>query len=125
MSHLPRHIVHVTFPSGYTIEVMRWSNHMGMRVTMPPQPGQDGHCGNANNNAADDTTDRIRARVGYGVPQSQSLFRAYMPAVPGKRENLDDCPAAKKIQAQQECQAAGRSDLHACMFDACFAGKQY
>merc|ERR1719215_1431662 len=109
MGHLERHIVHMALPGGVTVEVMRWSNHINLRITMAPRAGQDGHCGNANNDPADDTTDAIRARIGMGVPQGESLFRTYTPAVPGKRETLSDCPPAKKAQAEQACRAAGRT----------------
>jgi hypothetical protein len=124
MGHLQKHIVHASLPGGVKVDVMRWSNHINVRITMAPDAGQDGHCGNFNGNPADDTTEAIRARIGLGVPQAESLFRAYVPAVPGKKETLADCPAAKKVQAQQACQAAGRTD-ESCVFDACFAGSQY
>mmetsp|Transcript_107527 Transcript_107527/g.269741 ORF Transcript_107527/g.269741 Transcript_107527/m.269741 type:complete len:110 (-) Transcript_107527:360-689(-) len=104
---------------------MRWSNHINLRITMSPRPGQDGHCGNFDTNPVDDTTDQIRARIGMGVPQHMSLFRAYQPSVPGKRETLNDCPPPKRAKAEQACRAAGRTDMDACTFDACFAGTQY
>merc|ERR1712039_1128973 len=62
MGHLERHIVHMPLPGGVTVEVMRWSNHINLRITMTPRAGQDGHCGNFNNSPADDTTDAIRSR---------------------------------------------------------------
>merc|ERR1719188_2513592 len=111
MGHLDKHIVHIALKEGVKVEVMRWSNHVNVRITMAARPGQDGHCGNFNGNPGDDTQDAIRARIGLGVPQGESLFRAYMPAVPGKRETLADCPPAKKAQAQTACTAAGRTDM--------------
>jgi len=129
MSHLEKHIVHASLTSGVKVEVMRWSNHVNLRIVMTPrQGGQDGHCGNFNGNPADDTTDTIRARIGMEVPQAESLFRFYTPyhpASPGKRKTIADCEPAKRAAAQQECHTAGRTDMDACMFDACFAGEQY
>jgi hypothetical protein len=125
MSHLQRHIVHMALPAGVTIEVMRWSNHLNLRITMTPRQGQDGHCGNFDGNPADDNTDAIRARVGLGVAQSESLFRTYQVSVPGKRETVNDCPPDKRTAAEAQCKQAGRTDLQECIFDACFAGPQY
>lgn len=125
MGHLERHIVHVSLPGNVQVHVMRWANHINLRITMPPKPGLDGHCGTFNGNPGDDTTDAIRTRIGLAVPQSESLFRSYLAAVPGKRETVADCPADKKAQAAAACQAAGRTDTDQCIFDACFAGTQY
>jgi hypothetical protein len=126
-SHLQRHIVHMTLPNSVQVQVMRWANHVNVRITMPPAAGQDGHCGNFNGNPGDDTTDQIRARVGLGVPQGESLFRAYQPAVPGQRRSINDCEATKRAAAQQSCAQAGHMGemLDGCIFDACFAGAQY
>merc|ERR1712146_738661 len=113
MGHLQRHIVHVSLPGGGKVEVMRWSNHINVRITMAPRPGQDidGHCGNFNGNAADDTTDAIRTRVGMGVSQAESLFRAYQASVPGKRPSIDDCEPRKRDMAKAACGKAGRKDI--------------
>merc|ERR1719284_1077021 len=111
MGHLQRHIVHASLPGGVKVEVMRWSNHVNVRITMAPRPGQDGHCGNFNGNAADDTTDSIRTRVGMGVSQAESLFRAYRAPLPGKRPSIDDCEPGKRQQAQAACEKAGRTDI--------------
>ena len=53
------HVVHITMPSGVQVEVNRWNepgegSYINVRITMPSQPGQDGHCGNFNGNPADD-----------------------------------------------------------------------
>merc|ERR1719476_1018073 len=50
-SKYPRHIVHIDFPEGLHLQVMRWANHLNIKVTMQPRvEGQDGACGNFNNN---------------------------------------------------------------------------
>ena len=53
------HVVHITMPNGVQVEVNRWNepgegSYINVRITMPSQPGQDGHCGNFNGNPADD-----------------------------------------------------------------------
>merc|ERR1712157_515219 len=55
------HVVHITMPGGVQVEVNRWNepgegSYINVRITMPAQPGQDGHCGNFNGNPADDGT---------------------------------------------------------------------
>jgi hypothetical protein len=73
---LQKHIVHVSFPDGTQLEVMRWANHLNARVAMSRPGGfADGVCGNFNGNAADDTEDAIMARLGGRVPPNE-LFSA-------------------------------------------------
>ena len=53
------HVVHITMPGGVQVEVNRWNepgegSYINVRIEMPAQPGQDGHCGNFNGNPADD-----------------------------------------------------------------------
>jgi len=127
-SHLDRHIVHMDFPSEKLhIQVMRWANHINVRISMPQTAGIDGHCGNFNADASDDTTDQIRARVGLSVVQGESLFRAYLPAVPGKKITVDDCPAAKRPHADATCRQGNLvgDKLTACVIDVCFGGDRY
>merc|ERR1711933_523247 len=127
-SHLDRHIVHMDFPSiKLHIQVMRWANHINVRISMPPIAGQDGHCGNFNERPSDDTAEQIRARVGLSVVQAESLFKTYLPAVPGKKVMVDDCPATKRPHAEALCKTgklAGEK-LKACIFDVRFGGDRY
>jgi hypothetical protein len=128
-SHLKKHIVHMTLPNGVQVQVMRWSNHINLRLTMAPIAGMDGHCGNFNADPGDDTTEQIRTRVGLGVAEPQSLFRNFQASVPGPRKHLGDCPADKRAKAEQACKTAHPHitgvALTDCAFDACFAGEQY
>merc|ERR1712146_823344 len=100
---------------------MRWANHINLRITMPPHAGQDGHCGNFNGDSADDTTDKIRTRVGLGVAEAHSLFQHYQAAVPGKKVSITDCEPAKMIAAREKCIKSGRKDIDQCTLDGCFA----
>jgi hypothetical protein len=125
MGHLQRHIVHMSLPGGVKVEVMRWSNHINVRITMAPHAGQDGHCGNFNGDSTDDTTDTIRTRVGLGVSEADSLFRHWQAAVPGKRVAITDCDPAKAMAARAQCKKAGRTDIEQCTLDGCYAGQQY
>merc|ERR1719282_811686 len=62
------HVVHLSLPMGVNVQINRWTEasegkYINAKITMPAVPGQDGHCGNANGNAADDERLQIRARV--------------------------------------------------------------
>mmetsp|Transcript_121029 Transcript_121029/g.314322 ORF Transcript_121029/g.314322 Transcript_121029/m.314322 type:complete len:540 (+) Transcript_121029:73-1692(+) len=128
-SHLQRHIVHMALPSNVQVQIMRWSNHINLRITMPPLPGIDGHCGNFNQNPGDDTTEQIRDRIGLSVPQGESLFKTYQAAKKGQRKTVNECEAPKRAKAEEDCKKAfpgiAGMKLTDCTFDACFAGKQY
>merc|ERR1712087_792523 len=69
-------------------------NYINAKITMPAQPGQDGHCGNFNNNVADDDRLQIRARVGTtGVAAGELLFPGpKTPVVVGNRPDINNCP---------------------------------
>lgn len=41
-----RHIVHMELPLGVRLTVLRWGNYVDFRLSMKPQPDQDGGCGN-------------------------------------------------------------------------------
>jgi len=128
-ANLDRHIVHMDLPQGVHLQVMRWANHINVRISMPPM-GQDGHCGNFNGDASDDSTDQIKARMAAGIPQGQLLFRTMTPNNPsGNPPNLEDCPAPKLATGEAECKKSNpnmnEDELFACKFDYCFGGEQY
>merc|ERR1711941_167393 len=74
------HVVHVTMPGGVSLQINRWNEpnegrYINTKITMPPQPGQDGQCGNFNGNVVDDSRMAVRARMGKnGVPQDELYF---------------------------------------------------
>lgn len=130
-SHLPRHIVHMPLPHGVHIQVMRWAQHINIRIEMNAKVGQDGHCGNFNQNKDDDTNVLITERVGNHVLQQDCLFTNGEVKVQPlqKRYSLDDCPADKLERAKQLCmedrpESEGEL-LEDCTFDVCFGGDQY
>eukprot|EP00428_Durinskia_dybowskii_P001338 CAMPEP_0170289586 /NCGR_PEP_ID=MMETSP0116_2-20130129/44861_1 /TAXON_ID=400756 /ORGANISM="Durinskia baltica, Strain CSIRO CS-38" /LENGTH=514 /DNA_ID=CAMNT_0010541025 /DNA_START=1 /DNA_END=1545 /DNA_ORIENTATION=- len=129
-SHLAKHIVHMDLPLGVHIQVMRWSHHINVRITMTPaEGGQDGHCGDFDGDASDDTTEQIVERIGHSVMREELLFHEYLALSKVKRLTLADCPAARRESARSACVAA-RADMHgpelaSCVFDACFAGMRY
>jgi len=129
-SHLEKHIVHVSLPQGVHLQVMRWSNHINVRISMPSTGEQDGHCGNFNGDASDDSTDQIKTRMAAGIPEADRLFRTVTPnKSQGQRPPLASCGASKLAEAQEACDKANPDmsdeDMHTCLFDYCFAGKQY
>jgi len=129
--HLEKHIVHMELPLGVHLQIMRWANHLNVRITMQPREGgQDGSCGNFNGNAADDSTAAIKGRIGQRVAASDLIFNVPAQVGPGgKHVTVADCVQQKREHATQVCkakqpQAAGEL-LESCIFDVCFAGDQY
>jgi len=127
------HIVHVQLPLGVNIQVNRWTldtegDYINVKISMPQQPGQDGHCGNFNGNAADDDRLQIRARVGKtGVDPTQLLFHTKTPVVVANRPDINDCPADKLDQAEEICKKHEHHFIPsaACLIDVCFGGKHF
>jgi len=130
MNHLERHIVHVNLPSDVHLQIMRWSHHINVKITMlPAEGGQDGHCGNFNDEASDDDTESIMARVGNTIDRKELLFHTYLKTSEAKTLTLDDCPRTKLEEAAKTCKQArpdikGR-DFETCKFDVCFGGDAY
>eukprot|EP00405_Crypthecodinium_cohnii_P017962 CAMPEP_0206445786 /NCGR_PEP_ID=MMETSP0324_2-20121206/15727_1 /ASSEMBLY_ACC=CAM_ASM_000836 /TAXON_ID=2866 /ORGANISM="Crypthecodinium cohnii, Strain Seligo" /LENGTH=525 /DNA_ID=CAMNT_0053914091 /DNA_START=177 /DNA_END=1754 /DNA_ORIENTATION=- len=140
MENLPQRIVHINFEPHFYAQVFRWDNHLNVRIRMP-QILQDGLCGNHNGIASDDARREVVQRLGAEVGRDNSLFETYTDSTPGKRYTLADCPAAKLIQAKQECSAiehglaasiSNKGDkevtqdiTEGCVYDVCFAGQQY
>merc|ERR1712084_46119 len=92
----PMKIVHVTLPLGITMQINRWvsnkdGDYINVKITMPRQPNQDGHCGNFNGNATDDARSQVRARVGTtGVDPSELLFGHKTPVVQANRPDINN-----------------------------------
>jgi len=129
--HLERHIVHMDLPLGVHLQVMRWANHLNVRITMAAVGGgQDGSCGNFNGLAEDDSTAAIKGRIGQRVPACDLLFHAAAPVGPGGQHvTMADCEQQKREHAMKICKEkqpeAGGKLLESCVFDVCFAGDQY
>jgi len=114
--------------------VIRWANHVNLRITMPPHAdGQDGHCGNNNGSPDDDTAEQITARVGRAMAAAERLFDHATPVRPAPHKRLSECrhkTPAKYRTALKTCRAE-EPDLHnddllrGCVFDVCFGGIQY
>merc|ERR1712217_137603 len=128
------HIVHLTLPSSVNVQINRWmeaseDNYINAKITMPAQPGQDGHCGNFNNNIADDDRLQIRARVGTtGVAQGEMLFPGpKTPVVVGNRPDINNCPRPQLESAKASCKAKEQKFIPsmACLIDVCFGGKGF
>jgi len=130
-------IVHVKIndgtPEGIQIQINRWTkesegHYINVRITMHPQPGQDGHCGNFNGNPADDDRVQVRARLGKtGVPPGELLFRTKTPVVQANRPNINDCPGESLDQAKATCKAKEHKFIPSlgCLVDVCFGGDQF
>eukprot|EP00440_Ansanella_granifera_P042361 gb/GFBE01045926.1/.p1 GENE.gb/GFBE01045926.1/~~gb/GFBE01045926.1/.p1 ORF type:complete len:541 (+),score=110.19 gb/GFBE01045926.1/:1-1623(+) len=140
----PVKLIQAYFTRNVVLTVNRWPKHIDAIIQMPQQlGGQDGHCGNFDFNVSDDTKELILARVGAAVPAEESLFppsseaeiEALRISAHNHREmSLADCTPEVKKLARQHCRQAmvaegGSSKSHhllrACMFDYCFAGKEF
>jgi len=125
------HDLNIMLPLGINIQVNQWNEpsegaYMNVKITMSAQPNQDGHCGNFNNNPADDERVQVRARVGKtGVAAGEILFP--WPKTPinvGNRPDINDCPQGKLPVAKEVCRKKEGNFFpsKACMVDECFAG---
>merc|ERR1712079_372437 len=126
-------IVHVKIgdgtPEGITVQINRWTGSPGneyvnWRISMHSRPGQDGHCGNFNGNAADDDRLAVRERVGKtGVPAGpELLFAEKTPITASNRPDVNDCPTDTLHKAGADCKATfgGMSPKMSCLTDYCF-----
>jgi len=121
-------VVHISMPGSVSLQINRWTeayegDYINVKIDMPAQPNQDGHCGNFNGNPEDDRRLLIRSRVGTnGVDPSVLLFNTKTPVVQANRPDINNCPEDKANQAKAACQAKGATELDACMVDVCFGG---
>merc|ERR1719436_848779 len=106
--HLQKRIVHMDLPLGVHIQVMRWANHINVKITMTPRVGgQDGVCGTFNGNPSDDSTRAVLARVGGRIPPGKLLFNTAAIVGPGGRHvTLADCDQAKRDHAVALCKGS-------------------
>jgi hypothetical protein len=103
------HVLHITLPNSVTMQVNRWNNpkegsYINVKITMPPQPGQDGDCGNFNGNPMDDQRFIQRARVGKdGIPAQELMFLTPKTVV---NKGIEDCTDEVLYFAHEQCKAA-------------------
>merc|ERR1712211_182486 len=108
MLHMPMvHGIDVELPQDLRITVNRWSKHVDLVIHMRAQAGgQDGHCGNFNGDASDDSVDVIKARMELKVPDEDLLFPKPNPlagdAEPKVRE-LSMCAPDVRAKAEAQC----------------------
>jgi len=131
------HIVHVKVadgtPEGIQIQINRWmeaneGHYLNVRITMHPQPNQDGHCGNFNGNPGDDTRPAVRSRVGKtGVAPGELLFKTKTPVVAANRPDINNCEPSKLTSAKAACKAKEHKFIPSmsCLVDVCFGGKGF
>jgi hypothetical protein len=126
---LEKRIVHVDLADGTHLQIMRWANHLNVRVTMKKAGGQDGVCGNFNGDASDDSREAILSRLGGRVPASELLFRHQAQTSGEVHKTIADCEVELREKAMKACKKAQPSStgvlLDTCIFDVCFGGEQY
>jgi len=129
----PLHVVHVDLPLFVHLDINRWNepgegDYINAMIRMqPPGPAQDGHCGNFNGVAEDDTRPAIRARVGTMGVTENLLFNTKTPVTVANRPDLNNCPTDKTEQARAICAAKAKNGMasHDCMVDVCFGGAHF
>lgn len=127
----PVYGVDLELPLGVRVRVNRWAKHLDVLIAMRQQlSGQDGHCGNFNLNATDDTLDLISARTDLRVSAQESLFPGASPdASEVVEKSITDCAPEVREPAQVECEAkqanASASFVEACVYDVCFGGEDF
>jgi len=121
------HVLHVTMPSGVSLQINRWNEpnegrYINTKITMPPQPGQDGQCGNFNGNAIDDSRMAVIARLGKdGVPADELYFTEPKTIV---NQELESCPDDTLKNAHAQCKAVTTSFWPSmqCLVSVCHGG---
>jgi len=124
-------IVHLTLPNNVNIQINRWTEaaegtYINAKISMPAQPGIDGHCGNFNGNQADDARIQVRGRIGVtGVAQGEMLFvGAKLPVGQSSRYDINNCPKPTLEKAKAKCKAKEHKFIPSmgCLVDVCVGG---
>jgi hypothetical protein len=120
-----KRVVTMTLPLGIVVKVFQWSNYVDVTISMAPQPGQDGVCGNFNGNQGDDTTQAIFSRLGARVAAGKSILSGtptieYTPQM--DKMVKAECTSTKLTTGRSKCQSFGLSGntFNSCLFDECF-----
>jgi len=129
------HVVHAQLPNHVQLQINRWNepredHYINVKITMLPQPDQDGHCGNFNGNPVDDDRLQVRARMGkYGVAAEELMFAGgKTPIVPTPdRPDVNDCDPTVLRQARAACKnwEGVFFPSMGCLIDYCFSGKGF
>jgi len=123
-----KRVVHMDLPDGVHVTVFQWNNYVDLRITMAPQPNQDGVCGNFNGEHLDDTTKTIFERIGARVSPAENMLsgKAFVEFTPAMQRMMqNECSARDRSWGQQVCAKSLRSgfeaiEVQACTFDMCF-----
>jgi len=121
-----KRVVHMNLPLGVKVTVFQWSNYLDVQIEMSKQPGQDGVCGNFNDNPGDDTTQSIMARIGARVRPSENLLsgNALIEWTPQMDKMMRaECSGPTRAAGHAKCtQFLGSNGnvVNSCTFDYCF-----
>jgi hypothetical protein len=121
------HVLHITLPNQVTMQINRWNEpgegrYINVKITMPPQAGQDGDCGNFNGNPADDQRLLVRTRLGKnGVPANELMFPGVKTAV---NQGIEDCSDQLLTSAHEQCKKVSSSfwPSMSCLVSVCHGG---
>jgi hypothetical protein len=126
----PVHSVTLRLPLGVVVVVYRWPKHIDAIITMSPMNTQDGHCGNFNGYASDDTKVKILARLPGQVSREHDLFPpTHFNTETPKPFSVKDCPPERLKEAQLKCPGeykhASSAQVSSCVLDVCLHGIQW
>jgi len=118
-------------PEGLSILINRWTappghEYIDWMIQMHSRPGQDGHCGNFNENATDDDRLEVRQRIGtQGVPAGPELL--FASKTPINHPDINNCPTAILNAAKADCLAMYGGFLPSmnCLTNYCFVYHKY
>merc|ERR1712238_136747 len=94
---------------------------MGMT---PRTEGQDGSCGNFNNNPNDDSTSAINMRMGGRIPNGELLFHHQTQAAGQVMKTIADCEMSKRDHAVKVCKQA-QPGAGGVLLDSCVVGGEF
>jgi hypothetical protein len=124
------HVLHIALPHGIKIQVNRWNEegegtYINTKITMAPEPGQDGQCGNFNGIAQDDGRLAVQARVGKtGVALEDLMFEGEKIPIDIHGPSIDDCSDEKLVAAHETCKQVSNNfwPHMPCLISVCNGG---
>jgi len=129
---LEKHVVHINLENGHSIQVMRWANHINVRIfthfAEKLRSLTDGLCGNFNKDPSDDTPELVASRNAANVADRDCMFDHRGSFRPAPTHNIEECKrdVQRYNKAVEICSTATTPALkEGCVFDVCFAGSKY
>lgn len=92
---LEKHVVHISLENGHSVQVMRWANHINVRIfthfAEKLRSLTDGLCGNFNNDPSDDTPELVDSRNAANVAERDCMFDHRGSFKPTATHAIEEC----------------------------------